>query len=158
MHDEEKLRRIAREFVAVAGPNNCPPAPHACPKCEIYHLLDTERQSVMVPESGTEILCMLCAHVKPWGVFHEPTGAAVCRECRDGARLAPQLASLEAKILAAREILATIVCTEHPDDGVVLLSNDGPCHWDEELKCQVYDHDHFSPLGDALMKLWKELS
>lgn len=35
----DTLERIAREYPSVAGPNDCPPAPHACPKCEIYFLL-----------------------------------------------------------------------------------------------------------------------
>lgn len=58
---------------------------------------------------------------------------------------------------AARQCLARIVCTTPPDDGVVLLSNEGPCHYDAEQKCQVYDHEHFSPLGDALMELHRHL-
>lgn len=37
----ELVDRIATEYPAVAGPDNCPPAPHACPKCEIYYLLRT---------------------------------------------------------------------------------------------------------------------
>lgn len=59
-------------------------------------------------------------------------------------------------LLSAAEplaILETIVCTVPPDDGVVLLSNDGPSHYDSEAECVVYDHEHFSPLGDALIKL-----
>lgn len=59
---------------------------------------------------------------------------------------------------SARQCLAKIVCTTPPDDGVVLLSNDGPCHYDAEQKCQVYDHEHFSPLGDALMELHGHLA
>lgn len=35
----DTLERIALEYPSVAGPNDCPPAPHACPKCEIYFLL-----------------------------------------------------------------------------------------------------------------------
>lgn len=66
--------------------------------------------------------------------------------------------ALEQRLTTARKQLEQIVCTEHPDDGVVLLSNDGPCHWDAEAGCQVYDHEHFSPLGDALIALHKTLS
>lgn len=33
------LRRIAIEYPAVAGANECPPTPHGCPKCEIHFLL-----------------------------------------------------------------------------------------------------------------------
>ena len=38
------VQRIAIEYPQVAGSNNCPasgpPQNHACPKCEIYHLLE----------------------------------------------------------------------------------------------------------------------
>lgn len=54
-----------------------------------------------------------------------------------------------------RDKLKTIVCTEGCDRGVVLLSNDGPTHYDAETKCEVYDHENFSPLGDALIELWE---
>ena len=39
---QDTLARIALEYPEVAGPNTCPPAPHACPKCEIYHLLNED--------------------------------------------------------------------------------------------------------------------
>lgn len=54
--------------------------------------------------------------------------------------------------------LEKIVCTKAPDDGVILLSNEAPTAYSEEMKCQVYLHDHFSPLGDALIALHKHLS
>lgn len=53
--------------------------------------------------------------------------------------------------------LEQIVILNGQDAGVVLLSNDGPTHWDEEAKCQVYDHEYFSPLGDALIALHDNL-
>ena len=53
--------------------------------------------------------------------------------------------------------LEEIVCTADPDKGVVMLSNDGPCDWDPELKVHVYRHEHFSPLGDALIALHQTL-
>ena len=58
------------------------------------------------------------------------------------------------KLSKIRELLENIVCTDEVDAGVVLLSSDGPTHYDPELKCQVYDHEHFSPLGDALIELY----
>lgn len=61
------------------------------------------------------------------------------------------------RIAAIRAKLEEIVCTIDPDKGVVLLSQDGPCHeeiWDGK-PVQVYNHEHFSPLGDALIELWK---
>jgi hypothetical protein len=63
-------------------------------------------------------------------------------------------AEMSVRLAAIREKLETIVCTKDPDEGVVLLSNDGPCHYDPELKAQVYDHQYFSPLGDALIEAW----
>lgn len=54
--------------------------------------------------------------------------------------------------------LEKIVCTKEPDDGVVLLSNEAPSHYDAEAGGHVYDHEHFSPLGDALIALHKHLS
>jgi hypothetical protein len=32
-------------------------------------------------------LCMICAYEKPWGIYSEKTGAFVCIECRDKARM-----------------------------------------------------------------------
>lgn len=58
-----------------------------------------------------------------------------------------------AKEIATR--LTEIVITEGEDAGVVLLSQDGTTHYDESVKGQVYDHNYFSPLGDALMNLWR---
>jgi hypothetical protein len=63
----------------------------------------------------------------------------------------------EERLTLIREKLQHIVCTEPPDDGVVLLSHDGPTHremWDGRM-IEVYDHVHFSPLGDALIELWE---
>ena len=48
-----------------------------------------------------------------------------------------------------------IVCTEGEDAGVVLLSQEAPSTYDKERKCHVYELKYFSPLGNALMRLWK---
>lgn len=56
-----------------------------------------------------------------------------------------------------REDLAKIVELDGRDAGVILLSDESPTHWDDEAKCRVYDHDHFSPLGDALVALGKKM-
>lgn len=42
---QDMLERIAIAYPQVAGPNDCPPAPHACDKCEIYYLLAESAQS-----------------------------------------------------------------------------------------------------------------
>lgn len=60
------------------------------------------------------------------------------------------------KLEKIRAILENCVCTEGVDKGVILLSNDGPCHpevWNGKT-VQVYNHDYFSPLGDALIEAW----
>lgn len=54
--------------------------------------------------------------------------------------------------------LEKIVCTEGPDCGVILLSSASQTHYDPDVKCQVYDHENFSPLGDALIELHRNLS
>ena len=63
-----------------------------------------------------------------------------------------ELREVMARITAA---IGEIVVPTGEDSGVVLLSNDAPTHI-EEVNGQivgVYDHDHFSPLGDALVAL-----
>jgi hypothetical protein len=35
-----------------------------------------------------ELLCLVCAYVKPWGIRDDRTGVAVCIDCRDKARAA----------------------------------------------------------------------
>lgn len=58
------------------------------------------------------------------------------------------------KLQVIRSKLEEIVCTEGCDRGVVLLSQEGSTHYDPELKVNVYDHENFSPLGDALIELY----
>jgi hypothetical protein len=68
-----------------------------------------------------------------------------------------ELIAREAQIAAIRAKLSEIVCTEGCDAGVVMLSQDGPTHPETHggRTIQVYDHEYFSPLGDALMEAWK---
>lgn len=56
-----------------------------------------------------------------------------------------------------REKLESIVVTKGEDAGLVLLSQDGPTHPEKHggETIQVYDHEYFSPLGDALIELYK---
>ncbi len=76
---------------------------------------------------------------------------------REIATLTRERDDLAAKLGEIATKLQTIVCVLPPDDGVVLLSQDGPCHVEVHggKEISVYDHEHFSPLGDALMELWK---
>jgi len=53
--------------------------------------------------------------------------------------------------------LESIVVSEGEDSGVILLSSDSPTEYSEELGCTVYLHDHFSPLGDALVDVCREV-
>lgn len=89
---------------------------------------------------------------------HGDTAAAYVK-FNDGQRLGGVSAvayfAMAQRVRRIREALEEIVCTVPPDDGVVLLSDDGPTHWDEDRQCRVYHHAHFSPLGDALIEVWK---
>ena len=78
----------------------------------------------------------------------DPTGEDVRALCR-------MLDWCEERFIEMRLKLEDIVCTVAPDEGVVMLSQEGPTHYDAELKIQVYDHEYFSPLGDALIELHK---
>lgn len=80
--------------------------------------------------------------------YAEDHWPAIIAALREGERLREAIETIRLK-------LEQIVCVVEPDDGVVLLSNEGPTHWDDEFNCQVYDHLHFSPLGDALIELHK---
>lgn len=53
--------------------------------------------------------------------------------------------------------LGEAVISEGEDSGVILLSQEAPTLYDEGLKCHVYLHDHFSPLGDHLVRLHRDM-
>lgn len=65
-----------------------------------------------------------------------------------------RIRTLEAQLAEIRDKLQEIVCTVEPDAGVVMLSSDGPTHREPGLKWPIYDHEYFSPLGDALIELY----
>ena len=84
----------------------------------------------------------------PWyGSDFVPLVADLCDECE---RLKQQLTE-------SRESLKQIVCTEGQDRGLVLQDHESPTKYNEVLKFHVYEHDNFSPLGDALISLWEQL-
>lgn len=64
---------------------------------------------------------------------------------------------LEARLSSIQGILEEAVCTVEPDKGVILLSDDGLTHTETHggKEIQVYDHQYFSPLGDALIEAWR---
>ena len=64
---------------------------------------------------------------------------------------------LTAQLTAAKLAVERILCTQGCDAGVVLLSNQSTSHYDPEVQGQVYDHEYFSPLGDALIELYETL-
>lgn len=72
--------------------------------------------------------------------------------------LKQKIASLESQLTAARTQLETIVCTEPPDDGVILISDEATFHADPDTGVSTYNNVHFTPLGDALMELWRILN
>lgn len=61
--------------------------------------------------------------------------------------------SLTEQLESARDHIETIVEPTGEDAGVILLSDDSPTRYDPNRKCQVYLHENFSPLGDALVLL-----
>ena len=62
-----------------------------------------------------------------------------------------QIRLLVGRLAEVRSAMELIVEAEGQDSGVILLSDASPTHYDAELKCHVYDHEHFSQLGDALV-------
>lgn len=56
-------------------------------------------------------------------------------------------------VIDVRESIHKIVVVKGDDSGVVLLSDEGSTKFDEQLQAHIYEHEHFSPLGDALVAL-----
>lgn len=54
---------------------------------------------------------------------------------KNGKQIVNEIISLRERIEHIRNKLSDIVCTADCDKGVVLLSSDGPTHWNEELQC-----------------------
>lgn len=69
------------------------------PSWDAMHL-----RPIDAPEIGTPWKCMICALVKPWGIWDSNTGTAVCVECRDKARSGTPPEELEA-LQALREVV-----------------------------------------------------
>lgn len=100
----------------------------ACPTCD--HTMEC-----ITP--GVVWWCPRC------GTVHAPTGFYI-----------PKLVE-RARDFANR--LAEAVVTDGEDSGVILMSNDAPTKYDDTLGCSVYLHDHFSPLGDHLVRLHRDM-
>lgn len=74
---------------------------------------------------------------------------------KENAGLRGEVADANLKLMRLREALQKIVCVDGIDAGAIYLSDESPTHYDAALKCHVYEHEYFSPLGDALVELWK---
>jgi len=74
-----------------------------------------------------------------------------CERCQFVARID----ELENKIAVMRSAIEQIVCTHEDDRGVILLSSESPCSFDAMRNGWVYEHEHFSELGEAMVSLWK---
>lgn len=57
-----------------------------CPKCSVGTMKSLEAMRIPPPAVGANLDCLVCAYVKPWGIFDSATGVAVCVDCRDAAR------------------------------------------------------------------------
>lgn len=68
-----------------------------------------------------------------------------------------EIAELRQILLDVRKDLEAIVIPDGIDAGVILLSQDSPTDWHEAQQCHVYQYEYFSPLGDALVALWKKI-
>ena len=78
-----------------------------------------------------------------------------CAKCGADACMVRMPSPAEDRLKRITEALAEIVESDGEDAGLILLSWDSPTRYDPDLKCQVYLHENFSPLGDALVKLAK---
>jgi hypothetical protein len=57
-----------------------------CRKCHRGKCVEVATPIIPSPPIGAELLCLVCASYKPWGIFDSSTGASVCAECRDTSR------------------------------------------------------------------------
>lgn len=69
--------------------------------------------------------------------------------------MAKEISRLQSKLAIATAKLEKIVCTAGCDRGVICLSHESPTHTEiiNGTPMTVYDHENFSPLGDALVEL-----
>jgi len=108
--------------------------------------------------SGMYINCVYCGY--RYGPKHD-TPVAMSQVLREHIEQCPEhpVSKLKHRLVYACEQLKHIVCTEGEDAGVILLDHEGSTHPKEinGRTVQVYDHDYFSPLGDALIHLYETL-
>lgn len=73
LYGEDRAARVARELAGALGHTN-----HAA------------IQRKIAPPLGTAVKCLVCALDKPWGIWSETTGEAVCVVCRDAVHRATE--------------------------------------------------------------------
>jgi len=73
-------------------------------------------------------------------------------------QLESRISELEKMKSDVAALLEKMVCTEGIDAGVIFMDSQGVTKYDPKLNCHVYQHEHFSELGDALIGLWKIVS
>lgn len=61
------------------------------------------------------------------------------------------------RLVRAIVLLKEIVEVEGEDAGVIYKSVESPTTYDATIECQVYKHQYFSELGDALLELYYNL-
>ena len=69
----------------------------------------------------------------------------------------PRYRDAQARLARIRSMMEDIVCTQGIDKGIILVSDDAPTHREiiDGKTVVVYNHEYFSPLGDALIKVWE---
>lgn len=63
----ERLRDIEEEWITAVRSGLIP--------------IEGDTEGHATPDIGAKIICLICAFKKPWGIFDNKTGAAVCIEC-----------------------------------------------------------------------------
>lgn len=105
--------------------------------------------------------CIVAVAMSKEHTYMEGEGYTIEAAKKHAALIVRAVNSHDALLAACEAALADlerIVCIEGPDRGVIMLSGDSPTHYDHEAGCQVYEHENFSPLGDALIALHEQLS
>lgn len=114
-----------------------------------------------MPKQQVVLTCVYCGHTYPPGTLAamHPLLTAHVERCEKHPMRAvvEERNRLLARLNKIAITLETAVCTDGCDKGVVLLSDHGTTHVEhiDRRGVQVYDHEYFSPLGDALIAAWE---
>lgn len=117
--------------------------------------------SVVESEQHVVLTCVYCGHQYPPGTpaaMHPILTEHIAQCDKHPMRaVVEERDELRARLDKIAATLEKAVCTEGCDKGVVLLSEHGATHIEriDGRDVQVYDHEHFSPLGDALIAAWE---